>query len=115
MHELAGGDRWAAAVTAELIRRDERERAWIAELRTLAAEPKATGEPDGAANAEGTEGGSVHRHAAATGDGPSRSQARSPHAGAVAVGAAAWRRGTRLPWRGEVMRALTIVNDIVNY
>ena len=39
MHELAGADRWAKTVTAELMRRDERERAWIAELRTLAAEP----------------------------------------------------------------------------
>lgn len=39
MHALAASDRWAQAVTAELIRRDERERAWIAELRTLAAEP----------------------------------------------------------------------------
>ena len=38
MHALAGGDRWAQTVTAELMRRDERERAWIAELRTLAAE-----------------------------------------------------------------------------
>jgi len=37
MHALAAGDRWAEAVTAELIRREERERAWIAELRTLAA------------------------------------------------------------------------------
>ncbi len=39
MHALASGDRWAEAVTAELMRRDERERAWVAELRTLAAEP----------------------------------------------------------------------------
>ena len=39
MHALAANDRWAAAVTAELIRRDERERDWIAELRTLAAQP----------------------------------------------------------------------------
>ena len=39
MDALAGGDRWAKTVTAELMRRDERERAWIAELRTLAAEP----------------------------------------------------------------------------
>jgi DNA-binding PadR family transcriptional regulator len=39
MHALAASDRWARAVTAELIGRDERERAWIAELRTLAAEP----------------------------------------------------------------------------
>jgi DNA-binding PadR family transcriptional regulator len=38
MRALAAGDRWAEAGTAELIRRDERERAWIAELRTLAAE-----------------------------------------------------------------------------
>jgi DNA-binding PadR family transcriptional regulator len=33
------GDRWAAAVTVELSRRDVAERAWLAELRTLAAEP----------------------------------------------------------------------------
>jgi DNA-binding PadR family transcriptional regulator len=39
MHALAASDRWARAVTAELIGRDERERVWIAELRTLAAEP----------------------------------------------------------------------------
>ena len=39
MHALAAADQWAAAVTAELIHRDERERAWIADLRTLAAEP----------------------------------------------------------------------------
>ena len=39
MHALAGGERWAEAVTAELIRRDERERAWLGELRALAAEP----------------------------------------------------------------------------
>jgi len=39
MHALAGGDRWAQTVTAELMRRDERERAWIAELRAPAAEP----------------------------------------------------------------------------
>ncbi len=39
MHALAAGDQWAEAGTAELIRRDERERAWIAELRVLAAEP----------------------------------------------------------------------------
>jgi DNA-binding PadR family transcriptional regulator len=32
-------DRWSLAVTAELIRRDEQERAWLAELRTLAARP----------------------------------------------------------------------------
>jgi DNA-binding PadR family transcriptional regulator len=38
MHTLAASDRWAQVVTAELMRRDERERAWIAELRTLAAE-----------------------------------------------------------------------------
>jgi len=35
----AGGDRWAAAATAELSRRDEAERAWIAGLRALAAGP----------------------------------------------------------------------------
>jgi len=35
----SGGERWAMAVTAELTRRDEAERAWIAELRALAAEP----------------------------------------------------------------------------
>lgn len=34
----SGGDRWAEAVTAELSRRDAAERAWIAELRTLAGE-----------------------------------------------------------------------------
>jgi DNA-binding PadR family transcriptional regulator len=39
MNALAGTDRWAAAVTAELIRRDDRERGWLAELRTAAAEP----------------------------------------------------------------------------
>ena len=44
MHGLAAGDRWAEAVTAEYIRRDERERAWIAGLRTLAAESEVTGE-----------------------------------------------------------------------
>jgi DNA-binding PadR family transcriptional regulator len=37
MHALAASDRWAQAVAAELIRRDKRERAWIAELRTPAA------------------------------------------------------------------------------
>lgn len=35
----ARGERWATAVTAELIRRGEAERAWIAELRALAARP----------------------------------------------------------------------------
>ena len=39
LHALAGGDRWAEAVTAELIRRDEAERGWLAGLRTLAGEP----------------------------------------------------------------------------
>lgn len=39
MHTRSGGDRWADAVTAELGRRDEAERAWISELRALAAEP----------------------------------------------------------------------------
>ncbi len=39
MRALAGGDRWTEVVTAELMRRDERERAWIADLRTLATEP----------------------------------------------------------------------------
>ncbi len=39
MHALAAGDRWAAAVTGELMRRDERELAWLAELRTMAARP----------------------------------------------------------------------------
>jgi DNA-binding PadR family transcriptional regulator len=38
-HARAGGDQWAEAATAELIRRDEAERAWVAELRKLAAEP----------------------------------------------------------------------------
>jgi len=36
---LAAGDRWAQAVTAEYIRRDERERAWITELHGFAAQP----------------------------------------------------------------------------
>lgn len=35
----SGGDRWAAAATAELSRRDAAERAWIAGLRPAAAEP----------------------------------------------------------------------------
>ena len=39
MVSRAGGDRWAETVTTELSRRDEAERAWIAKLRTLAAEP----------------------------------------------------------------------------
>jgi DNA-binding PadR family transcriptional regulator len=39
MNALSGGDPWAAAVTAELIRRDTAERGWLAELRTIAAEP----------------------------------------------------------------------------
>ncbi len=39
MRERGVGDRWAQAATTELIRRDEAERAWIGELRTLAAEP----------------------------------------------------------------------------
>jgi len=38
MQALAS-DEWSAMVTAELIRRDERERDWIAELRTIAAQP----------------------------------------------------------------------------
>jgi len=38
MHGLAT-DSWAEAVTAELIRRDEAERAWLGELRVLAVEP----------------------------------------------------------------------------
>lgn len=38
MNALAD-DQWAAAVTAELIRRDERERAWLAGLRDAAAGP----------------------------------------------------------------------------
>lgn len=38
MNALAA-DRWSAAVTAELIRRDEQERSWLADLRTLAAQP----------------------------------------------------------------------------
>jgi DNA-binding PadR family transcriptional regulator len=37
MHELASGEPWAAVVTAELIRRDEQERAWLADLRVQAA------------------------------------------------------------------------------
>jgi DNA-binding PadR family transcriptional regulator len=36
--DLSRDDRWAAAVTAELIRRGERERAWLTELRTLTAD-----------------------------------------------------------------------------
>jgi DNA-binding PadR family transcriptional regulator len=39
MRALGGGDRWPEAVLAELIRRDERERVWVAELRLLSAEP----------------------------------------------------------------------------
>jgi len=39
MYALAAGDRWAEAVTAEYIRRDERERAWITELHGFAAQP----------------------------------------------------------------------------
>jgi DNA-binding PadR family transcriptional regulator len=35
----SAGDRWAAAVTTELSRRDVAERGWLAELRTLAAGP----------------------------------------------------------------------------
>jgi DNA-binding PadR family transcriptional regulator len=35
----SAGDRWAAAVTTELSRRDVAERGWLAELRTLAAVP----------------------------------------------------------------------------
>jgi hypothetical protein len=35
----SAGDRWAAAVTTELSRRDAAERGWLAELRTLAAGP----------------------------------------------------------------------------
>jgi DNA-binding MarR family transcriptional regulator len=35
----AGGERWAAVVTTEPSRRDAAERAWIAGLRALAAEP----------------------------------------------------------------------------
>jgi DNA-binding PadR family transcriptional regulator len=38
MRDLARDDRWAGAVTAELIRRGERERAWLGELRTLATD-----------------------------------------------------------------------------
>jgi DNA-binding PadR family transcriptional regulator len=37
MRELARGDPWSAMVTAELIRRDEQERAWLADLRVHAA------------------------------------------------------------------------------
>jgi DNA-binding PadR family transcriptional regulator len=39
MHDLAGGERWAQAVTGELIRRGERERGWLAELREAAVRP----------------------------------------------------------------------------
>jgi len=42
MHELAAGERWAQAVTSELIRRDERERGWLAELRKAAVGPDGT-------------------------------------------------------------------------
>lgn len=35
----SAGDTWAEAVTAELSRRDEAERGWIAELRKVAAKP----------------------------------------------------------------------------
>jgi hypothetical protein len=38
MRALAGGDRWAETVTAELIRRGETERTWLTELQTLAAD-----------------------------------------------------------------------------
>lgn len=38
IHGLAS-DRWSQAVTTELIRRDENERGWLAQLRTLAAQP----------------------------------------------------------------------------
>jgi hypothetical protein len=45
MHDLAvaGGERWGALATQELIRRHERELAWLAELDKLAAqdEPEA--------------------------------------------------------------------------
>jgi hypothetical protein len=39
MHELAAGERWAQVVTTELIRRGERERGWLAELRNAAVVP----------------------------------------------------------------------------
>jgi DNA-binding PadR family transcriptional regulator len=37
---VASGERWAALVTAELIRRYTRELAWLAELAELAAQPE---------------------------------------------------------------------------
>jgi DNA-binding PadR family transcriptional regulator len=42
MHALAADDRWALAVTSELIRRGERERGWLAELRETAVMPDGT-------------------------------------------------------------------------
>jgi DNA-binding PadR family transcriptional regulator len=57
LHELSGrarGDRWSTLVTAELIARAERERAWIAELGSV-AEPHSTAQLRGpVAEAPGT-------------------------------------------------------------
>jgi DNA-binding PadR family transcriptional regulator len=39
MLELSANDRWARAVTSELISRAERERGWLAELRRAAVRP----------------------------------------------------------------------------
>ena len=48
----ARGERWSTMVTSELIGRAERERAWIAELRTMAERPGAA-EPQDAAEVRG--------------------------------------------------------------
>lgn len=37
MHGLSAGDRWASAVTSELISRIEQERGWLATLRVAGA------------------------------------------------------------------------------
>jgi DNA-binding PadR family transcriptional regulator len=42
MRDLSADDRWAQAVTSELIRRGERERGWLAELREAAVLPDGT-------------------------------------------------------------------------
>jgi DNA-binding PadR family transcriptional regulator len=44
MRELARGEPWSTLVTGELIRRDEQERAWLADLRVLAAGGKGSGD-----------------------------------------------------------------------
>jgi DNA-binding PadR family transcriptional regulator len=38
MRERAGGERWAALITAELLRRAESERVWLGSLRATAAQ-----------------------------------------------------------------------------